>query len=131
MSMSDPIADMLTRIRNGHHALKTEVSMPASRLKLTIANLLKDEGFITDCAIEGEKATATLNIKLKYFQGKPVIEELDRVSKPGLRAYCDVENIPVVRGGLGVAVVSTSKGVMTGKAAKEAGIGGEVLCTVF
>jgi len=131
MSMSDPIADMLTRIRNGHHAQKTAVSMPASKLKLTIANLLKDEGYIADCAIEGEGAKSELTIGLKYFQGQPVIEELDRISKPGLRVYCDAENLPVVRGGLGVAVVSTSKGVMTGKAAKEAGIGGEVLCTVF
>lgn len=131
MSMSDPIADMLTRIRNGGKALKSDVSMPASKLKLTVAQLLKTEGYISDCAIEGEGANATLNIALKYFQGEPVIEEIDRVSKPGLRVYCDAENLPTVRGGLGVAVVSTSKGMMTSKAAKDAGIGGEVICTVF
>lgn len=131
MSMSDPIADMLTRIRNGGKALKTEVTMPASKLKLTIAGLLKDEGYIKDCAIEGEGAKATLKVALKYFQGEPVIEEIDRVSKPGLRVYCDADTLPTVRGGLGVAVVSTSKGLMTSKAAKEAGIGGEVICTVF
>ncbi|MGD9385035.1 MAG: 30S ribosomal protein S8 [Thioalkalispiraceae bacterium] len=128
--MTDPIADMLTRIRNGLAAGKTEVSMPLSKLKLSIAQVLKDEGYITDFS-EGEvEGKPALNVELKYFQGKPVIEKMSRVSRPGLRIYKGNDEIPTVLNGLGVAIVSTSKGVMTDRAARKAGYGGEVLCYV-
>jgi len=129
--MSDPIADMLTRIRNGLHAQKADVSMPASRTKTSIAEVLKQEGYILGYKEAGEGVKKSLEIQLKYFQGQPVIEELDRVSKPGCRVYANSKNVPQVRDGLGVALVSTSKGIMTDKAARESGVGGEILCTVF
>jgi small subunit ribosomal protein S8 len=128
--MSDPIADMLTRIRNAQSANKVEVSMPSSKLKASIANVLKDEGYITDCNTGDVDGKATLTITLKYYEGKPVIEMIDRVSRPGLRRYESKDNLPNVLGGLGVAIVSTSKGVMTDRAARKAGYGGEVLCYV-
>ena len=131
MSMSDPIADMLTRMRNGLQARKTHLEMPASRIKYAIAEVLKAEGYILDCTVAGEGVQKSLNITLKYFQGNAVIEEITRISTPGRRVYTGVDKLPSVRGGLGVALVSTSKGIMTGKSAHEQGVGGEVLCTVF
>lgn len=130
MSMQDPIADMLTRIRNAQMVGKTSVTMPSSKLKTNIARVLNEEGFVGEFSkTDGPKAELTL--ELKYFEGKPVIVELDRISRPGLRNYTGKDGLPSVRGGLGVAIVSTSKGVMTDRAAREAGVGGEVLCTVF
>ncbi|KUG36000.1 30S ribosomal protein S8 [Pseudomonas aeruginosa] len=130
MSMQDPLADMLTRIRNAQMAEKTVVSMPSSKLKAALAKVLKDEGYIADFQISSE-VKPQLSIELKYFEGKPVIEEVKRISRPGLRQYKSVEQLPKVRGGLGVSIVSTNKGVMTDRAARAAGVGGEVLCTVF
>lgn len=130
MSMQDPLADMLTRIRNAQMVGKTSVSMPSSKLKKNVAQVLKDEGYISDFGVNDE-VKAELTIELKYFEGKPVIAEIDRVSRPGLRSYAGKGALPSVRGGLGVAIVTTSKGVMTDRAARAAGIGGEVLCTVF
>ena len=130
MSMQDPLADMLTRIRNAQMVGKATVSMPTSKLKVNVANVLKGEGYIAGYDVQGD-VKAELIIELKYFDGKPVIAELDRVSRPGLRNYAGKDALPTVRGGLGVAIVSTSKGVMTDRAAREAGVGGEVLCTVF
>ena len=130
MSMQDPLADMLTRIRNAQMVGKTSVSMPSSKLKKNVAQVLKDEGYITDFGVNDE-VKAELTLELKYFEGKPVIAEIDRVSRPGLRSYAGKGALPSVRGGLGVAIVTTSKGVMTDRAARAAGIGGEVLCTVF
>ncbi|HGN3030533.1 TPA: 30S ribosomal protein S8 [Pseudomonas aeruginosa] len=130
MSMQDPLADMLTRIRNAQMAEKTVVSMPSSKLKAAVAKVLKDEGYIADFQISSE-IKPQLSIELKYFEGKPVIEEVKRISRPGLRQYKSVEQLPKVRGGLGVSIVSTNKGVMTDRAARAAGVGGEVLCTVF
>lgn len=130
MSMTDPIADMLTRIRNGQHARKTAVSMPASNAKVAIARVLKDEGYITDYATEGEGAKKTLTVELKYFEGKAVIERIQRVSKPGLRIFRGTAALPKVLGGLGIAIVSTSSGVMSDREARAKGIGGEVLCVV-
>jgi len=130
MSMTDPIADMLTRIRNGQKARKVGVSMPASKQKVAVAAVLKDEGYITDFSTEGEGATKTLNVELKYFEGAPVIESVRRVSKPGLRIYRGKEDLPKVLGGLGIAIVSTSAGVMSDRQAREKGIGGEVICVV-
>lgn len=130
MSMQDTLSDMLTRIRNGHMADKTAVSMPSSKMKVSVAEVLKSEGYITDYAVEGE-GKPLLSIELKYFEGKPVIEEIKRVSRPGLRIYKGAAELPKVAGGLGVAIVSTSKGVMSDRAARAAGIGGEVICTVF
>ncbi|MDH5301193.1 MAG: 30S ribosomal protein S8 [Gammaproteobacteria bacterium] len=130
MSMSDPIADMLTRIRNAHSAEKSEVSMPASKTKKAIADLLKQEGYIKDCAVASVEGKSILTIALKYHGGKPVIDELKRVSRPGLRIYKGAGEIPKVRAGLGVAVVSTSQGIMSDRAARKAGIGGEVICFV-
>ncbi|MBD2859343.1 30S ribosomal protein S8 [Spongiibacter sp. KMU-158] len=131
MSMQDPLADMLTRIRNAQMAGKTAVQIPASKLKVAVAKVLEEEGYIAGYRKEGEAASATLHVDLKYFQGKPVIAELQRVSRPGLRAYAGKDKLPSVRAGLGVAIVSTSQGVMTDRAARAAGVGGEVLCTVF
>lgn len=128
--MSDPIADMLTRIRNGQQAEKVSVSMPASKLKVAVAHVLKDEGYITDFSTSEEGSKKTLEVTLKYFDGKPVIEKLQRISRPGLRRYASCQEIPVVLGGLGIAIVSTSKGVMTGTKAKALGQGGEILCSV-
>ena len=130
MSMSDPIADMLTRIRNAQSVNKVSVSMPASKLKGAIAAVLKDEGYIDDFAVIANDGKPLLSISLKYYAGRPVIEKIDRVSKPGLRIYKGSENIPKVMNGLGVTIMSTSKGVMTDRKAQAAGIGGEVLCVV-
>lgn len=130
MSMTDPISDMLTRIRNGQHALKSEVKMPASRAKEAVARVLKEEGYVTDYAVDTSGKKRVLTIALKYFDGKPVIAELRRVSRPGLRVYRGKDDLPRVLGGLGIAIVSTSKGVMTDRQARAAGEGGEVLCVV-
>ena len=130
MSMSDPIADMLTRIRNGQSAEKVSVSMPASTFKESIANVLKEEGYIQDWRTEGEGSNKQLIIELKYYMGAPVIDKIKKVSRPGLRIYKSVEELPQVIGGLGIAIISTSKGVMTDRAAREGGHGGEVICTV-
>jgi small subunit ribosomal protein S8 len=130
MSMSDPIADMLTRIRNAQSVNKLTVSMPASKLKGAIAGVLKDEGYIEDFVVQTNDGKPVLNISLKYYAGRPVIEKIDRVSKPGLRVYKGSQNIPKVMNGLGVTILSTSKGVMTDRKAQAAGIGGEVLCVV-
>ena len=128
--MTDPIADMLTRIRNGLSAGKTDVNMPLSKLKQSIAQVLKDEGYIADFSQAELEGKPTLNVELKYYQGKPVIEKVDRVSRPGLRIYKGSDEIPSVLNGLGIVIVSTSKGVMTDRAARKAGYGGEVLCYV-
>ena len=130
MSMTDPIADMLTRIRNGQSATKVEVSMPLSKLKKSLAVVLKDEGFISDFNEQDIDGKPTLNITLKYFQGKPVIELINRVSRPGRRVYKSGKDLPKVQNGLGVAIISTSAGLMTDRAARKAGHGGEVICTV-
>ncbi len=130
MSMTDPISDMLTRIRNGQKARKVSVSMPSSKEKLAVANVLKDEGYITDFATEGEGAAKALTVELKYFEGVPVIESIQRASRPGLRVYRGKDELPKVLGGLGVAIVSTSAGVMSDRQAREKGIGGEVICIV-
>ena len=130
MSMQDPLADMLTRIRNAQMAEKSVVSMPSSKLKVAVANVLLNEGYISGFQVNSD-TKALLSIELKYFEGRPVIEEIKRVSRPGLRQYKSVDQLPKVRGGLGVSIVSTSKGVMTDRAARAAGVGGEVLCTVF
>lgn len=131
MSMQDPVADMLTRVRNAQAAGKPSVSMPASKLKLAVAKVLQDEGYVASAAIEEVEGKKSLTIGLKYFEGRPVIAEIDRVSRPGLRAYLGKDELPKVRNGLGIAIVSTSQGVMTDRAARKAGVGGEVLCTVF
>ena len=129
MSMQDPIADMLTRIRNGQAANKVAISMPSSKLKVAIANVLADEGYIESVkVVEGVKPE--LEITLKYFQGKPVVESIKRISRPGLRIYKRKDELPKVMGGLGIAIVSTSKGVMTDRAARQAGLGGEIICYV-
>ena len=130
MSMSDPIADMLTRIRNAQLAEKTAVAMPASKLKAAIAQVLKDEGYIEHFAIRETDGKPVLEINLKYYAGRPVIEKIERVSRPGLRIYKSSDNLPKVMNGLGVAIVSTSKGVMTERKARASGVGGEVLCIV-
>jgi len=129
MSMSDPIADMLTRIRNGQSAAKAEVAMPASKVKASIAKVLKDEGFIKDYSVT-EDVKAEMTVSLKYFEGKPVIETIKRTSRPGLRIFKGKDALPKVLNGLGIAIVTTSKGVMTDREARAAGIGGEVLCVV-
>ena len=131
MSMQDPLSDMLTRIRNAQMAGKTAVDMPGSKLKAAVASVLKDEGYIKDFTASSDGVKPRLSIELKYHEGKPVIAEIDRISRPGLRSYARKDELPSVRGGLGVAIVSTSKGVMTDRAARAAGVGGEVLCTVF
>ena len=130
MSMNDPISDMLTRIRNAQQAEKESVSMPSSKLKVAIAKVLKDEGYIDDFTVRGEVAKPVLEVGLKYYAGSPVIEKIERVSRPGLRIYKPSRDIPNVMNGLGVAIVSTSKGVMTDRKARGMGIGGEVLCIV-
>ena len=128
--MSDPIADMLTRIRNALQREKREVQIPSSKLKVAIANILKQEGYILDFKVTEQDKKATLTIELKYFEGKPVIESLKRISRPSLRSYKPANELPKVMGGLGVSIISTAKGVMTDKSAREHGIGGEVLCFV-
>lgn len=130
MSMTDPIADMLTRIRNGQKARKVTVSMPASKVKEAIAKVLQDEGYISGFSTESEGEKKSLTIELKYFEGVPVIETIQRASRPGLRIYRGKEDLPKVLGGLGVTIVSTSAGVMSDRQAREKGIGGEVLCVV-
>lgn len=130
MSMNDPVSDMLTRIRNAQQAEKESVSMPSSTLKVAIAKVLKDEGYIEDFAVRGESSKPELEVNLKYYAGRPVIEKIERVSRPGLRIYKPSRDIPRVMNGLGVAIVSTSKGVMTDRKARGMGIGGEVLCIV-
>lgn len=130
MSMQDPLSDMLTRIRNAQQAGKVSVDIPSSKVKVSVAEVLKGEGYIAGYEVSGD-AIPTLKVELRYFEGKPVIVELDRASRPGLRFYASKDELPSVRGGLGVAIVSTSQGVMTDRAARKAGIGGEVLCTVF
>jgi small subunit ribosomal protein S8 len=128
--MTDPIADMLTRIRNGLAAKKAAVNMPASKLKASIASVLQDEGYITGFSTEEIEGKPTLKIELKYYQGKPVIDNLKRISRPGLRIYKATNDLPKVMGGLGVAIISTPQGVMSDRAARKAGHGGEVLCYV-
>jgi small subunit ribosomal protein S8 len=128
--MTDPVADMLTRIRNAQQAKKSDVMMPASNVKLNIANVLKSEGFIASYSVSDVDTKPVLSIALKYFEGKSVISKIDRVSRPGLRVYKSAKDLPKVIGGLGVAIVSTSKGVMTDRKARELGQGGEVLCSV-
>jgi len=130
MSMSDPIADMLTRIRNAQLAEKLSVTMPSSRVKASIAQVLKDEGYIEDFKVREEDGKSNLEIALKYYAGEPVIEKIERVSRPGLRIYKGRDDIPKIMNGLGIAIVSTSKGVMTDRKARATGIGGEVLCIV-
>ena len=129
MSMQDPIADMLTRIRNGQSAAKVSVAMPSSKQKVAIAQLLNEEGYIADYKVSGD-VKAELEVELKYFQGKPVVELIQRVSRPGLRIYKKRGELPKIMNGLGIAVVSTSKGVMTDRAARKAGMGGEFICYV-
>ena len=130
MSMTDPIADMLTRIRNGQKARKVSVSMPASSAKEAVAKVLKREGYFTGYSSDGEGATKQLSVELKYFEGVPVIEHIERTSRPGLRIYRGKDEMPKVLGGLGISIVSTSAGVMSDRQAREKGIGGEVLCIV-
>lgn len=129
MSMNDPISDMLTRIRNAQAARKTEVSMPSSKFKISIARVLQDEGYVADVKVVGD-AKPVLTIALKYFQGKPVIDMIKRVSKPGYRVFKSADEIPTVIGGLGVAIVSTSRGVMPDREARRQNIGGEIVCFV-
>jgi small subunit ribosomal protein S8 len=128
--MTDPIADMLTRIRNGQASERVSVSMPSSKVKVAIAKVLKDEGYIEDFKVLAEPPRSTLEIGLKYYAGRPVIEKLERVSRPGLRIYKGSYDIPPVMNGLGIAIVSTSRGVMTDRKARATGVGGEVLCIV-
>jgi small subunit ribosomal protein S8 len=130
MSMTDPIADMLTRIRNGQAAGKKVVKLPSSKLKVAIVKVLKDEGYITDYKTETKGSHSEMAIELKYYNGTPVIEKVKRVSRPGLRIYKSKDELPKVLGGLGIAIVSTSSGVMTDRAARAIGHGGEVICTV-
>jgi small subunit ribosomal protein S8 len=130
MTMTDPISDMLTRIRNGQKARKISVAMPASKAKVAVAKVLKDEGYVADYALDGEGAAQTLTVELKYYKGEPVIDSIKRVSKPGLRIYRGKEELPKVLGGLGVAIVSTSAGVMSDRQAREKGVGGEVICVI-
>ncbi len=130
MSMSDPIADMLTRIRNAQLAEKTSVVMPSSKLKVAIAQVLRDEGYVEGFNVVSDKGKATLEIGLKYYAGRPVIEKVQRISRPGLRIYKGSKDIPKVMNGLGIAIVSTPKGLMTDRKARADGIGGEVLCIV-
>jgi small subunit ribosomal protein S8 len=130
MSLQDPISDMLTRIRNAQAATKQTVAMPSSTRKVAIAKVLKDEGYITDYSVAPADGKLTLTVTLKYYEGKPVIESLRRVSRPGLRTYRGKSELPKVIGGLGVAIVSTSRGLMTDRAARAQGIGGEIICYV-
>jgi len=128
--MQDPIADMLTRIRNAQAARIQDIEMPCSQTKIAMAKVLKEEGYITDYSVN-DQSKPQLCIELKYFEGRPVIEEIQRVSRPGLRQYKGKDDIPVVRGGLGIIILSTNKGLMTDRAARAAGIGGELICSVF
>lgn len=130
MSLQDPISDFLTRIRNGQAANKKSVTGPSSKIKVAIAKVLKDEGYIADYSVKTEGNKSDITVVLKYFHGKPVIAELQRASKPSLRVYKGKDDLPQVLGGLGIAIISTSKGVITDRQAREAGTGGEVLCFV-
>jgi len=130
MSMQDPIADMLTRIRNAQSAKIKSVTMDSSKMKVAVAEVLKQEGYVQEYSVEGD-VKPQLTVKLKYFEGRPVIEEIKRVSRPGLRQYRGKDDIPVVKGGLGIVILSTNKGMMSDRAARAAGLGGEVLCSVF
>ncbi|HIG44395.1 MAG: 30S ribosomal protein S8 [bacterium] len=130
MTMQDPLADMLTRIRNAQTARIQDIEMPSSTTKVAIAQVLKDEGYIVDYSVNSE-GKPLLSIELKYFEGSPVIEEITRISRPGLRQYRNKDDIPVVKGGLGITILSTNKGLMSDRAARAAGIGGELICTVF
>ena len=130
MSMQDTLADMFTRIRNAQQAGHATVSLPSSKQKVAVANVLKEEGFVDDYAVEGD-VKKVMHITLRYFEGKPVIESIQRVSRPGLRQYRGSGELPKVAGGLGISIVSTSKGVMTDRAARSAGVGGEIICEVF
>ena len=131
MSMQDTLADMFTRIRNAQMAAKTSVSMPSAKIKASVAQVLQAEGYIAGFVVSDDAVKPQLTIELKYFEGKPVIEEIKRASRPGLRLYKGTGDLSKVRGGLGVSIISTSQGVMTDHAARAAGVGGEVLCTVF
>ncbi|HEY9037128.1 MAG TPA: 30S ribosomal protein S8 [Pseudomonadales bacterium] len=131
MSMQDSLADMLTRIRNAQMAKKPSVVMPSSKLKVAVAKVLEEEGYIAGSRVESEQGKLRLELTLKYYQGQPVIEDIARVSRPSRRQYAGTDGIPNVRNGLGVAIVSTSRGVMTDRAARKAGVGGEILCTVY
>lgn len=128
--MTDPIADLLTRIRNAHHAEKRSLTLPGSKIKSAIAQVLLDEGYIESFSSDDADGKTELTINLKYYQGSPVIEKITRVSKPGLRVYKSANELPSINGGLGIAIVSTSKGIMTDRAARDAGVGGEVLCSI-
>lgn len=130
MSMSDPIADMLTRLRNAQHMGNKQLEMPSSKLKLAVLKVLADEGFVESFAENTKDGKSSISVKLKYYQGTPVIEKIERVSRPGLRVYKGSKEMPKVRAGMGIAIISTSKGVMTEKAARAQNLGGEVLCTV-
>jgi small subunit ribosomal protein S8 len=130
MTMQDPIADLLTRVRNAQAASHEAVAMPCSKIKVAICSVLKEEGYIEEFSVD-QGLKQTLNVALRYHDGRPVIEEIKRVSRPGLRVYKACNEMPDVRGGLGVAIVSTSSGVMTSRTARARGVGGEVLCTVF
>ncbi len=130
MTMQDPLADMLTRIRNAQTARIQDIEMPSSTTKVAVAQVLKDEGYIVDYSVNSE-GKPQLSIELKYFEGSPVIEEITRISRPGLRQYRNKNDIPVVKGGLGITILSTNKGLMSDRAARAAGIGGELICTVF
>ena len=130
MSMSDPVADMLTRIRNGQMAGHSKVNMPSSKLKVALAKVLTAEGYISTFSIKEDEGKTELSVDLKYFDGKPVIDMIKRVSRPGLRVYKNKDELPNVIGGLGIAVISTSKGIMTDRDARQAGVGGEVICYV-
>lgn len=130
MSMSDPIADMLTRIRNGQMAGHSNVVMPSSKVKVAVAKVLADEGYVNAYSVNEKDGKSELSLDLKYFEGKPVIDMIKRVSRPGLRVYKNKDELPKVIGGLGVAIVSTSKGVMSDRAARNAGVGGEIICYV-
>ena len=131
MSMQDPISDMLTRIRNAQMAGKKVVEMPGSKLKASVAKVLMEEGYVSAYDVDNSGVKPRLSIELKYFEGRPVIAEIEHISRPSLRRYAGKGELPSVRGGLGVAIVSTSRGVMTDRAARAAGVGGEILCTVF
>ena len=128
--MTDPISDLLTQIRNAHHAEKISLTLPGSKVKAAITKVLQDEGYIEGFETSEQDGKPKLTIKLKYYEGEPVIERIQRVSKPGLRVYKSAEELPKINGGLGIAIISTSKGIMTDRAARTAGLGGEVLCSV-
>lgn len=132
MTMQDPLADLLTRVRNAQQAKITDIEMPCSNTKVSVAKVLKQEGYIADYSVRKmDKGKSTLSIVLRYYEGRPVIEEINRLSRPGLRRYKSKDDIPVVKGGLGIIILSTNKGVMTDRAARAAGVGGELLCSVF